>query len=219
MGGKTGKLRIECEFLGVVNGAPVTITGRAHVGEGEDPGRRRLDLELHADVVPLGFDPALLALGGLDAVLLVMARPGEPPFPEDPLHVHLSWKLLDENCRDMGGFELAGTVRGDAGRLLDQGQFVEARTRMEPVERLASVGDGDGYQGSIVPLGTDGLVLTTASSFQTDFGNSYLAVAASRVVGLGEGWELARGLDVREVVVKRAGGRERDCRVLVGVGC
>ena len=73
--------------------------------------------------------------------------------------------------------------------------------------------------GVTVPLGADGLVLTTASSFETDFGNSYLAVAVSRVVGLGEGWEPASGIDMRGVTVERAGGRERDCRVLVGVEC
>ena len=43
-------------------------------------------------------------------------------------------------------------------------------------------------------------------------------MAVSRIVGL-EGSESASGLDVSEVTVERAGGRERDCRVLVGVEC
>ena len=62
-----------------------------HIGEG------RLDFELHAPVVPLGFDPALLALGGLDVVLLLAAREAD-----HPLHVHLDFALLDENYRTMG---------------------------------------------------------------------------------------------------------------------
>ena len=34
---------------------------------------------------------------------------------------------------------------------------------------------------------------------------------------MGEGWKPASGLNVREVTVQRAGGQERDCRVMVGV--
>lgn len=72
------KLRVECEFVGVVNGVPVTVTGRGHVGPGkrEDERRRHLDVELLADVVPFGFDPAFLALGAFDAVLLQTAGGG-----------------------------------------------------------------------------------------------------------------------------------------------
>lgn len=73
-------------------------------------------------------------------MLLLTARPGSPAFPNHRLHVHLDWKLLDENYRDMGGFEVASLVRADMGRLLVSGQFVEARTRMKPVERVVSVG-------------------------------------------------------------------------------
>jgi len=40
---------------------------------------------------------------------------------------------------------------------------------MEPLERVVSVGDVNA--GSVVPLGTDGLILTTTCSFETDFGN------------------------------------------------
>ena len=205
------KLRIAVEFTGIANGTPVTVTGKGHLGQG------RLDLELHADVVPLGFDPALLALGALDPVLLVAVRPGDsgdPAFPEDPLHVHLSWQLLDENYRRMGGFEVASSIRADAGRFLVRGQFVKAQMHMEPVERVVSVAAMG--SGSVVPLGADGLVLTTTSGFTTDFGNAYLAVAVTHIVRVGE-WELGEGLDVREVTVERAAGRERDYRAMVGV--
>ena len=219
MGAAGRKLRVGIEFVGVVNGVPVAIAGKAHVGQGADPRLRRLDLELHADVVPHRFDPALLALGGMGTLLLVTGGSGEPVFSEDPLYVHLDWKLLEENYRDMGGFNVVGSIRADAGRLLVRGQFVEARTHMEPAERVVSVGGRDGgrHSGSTVSLGTDGLVLTTASSFETDFGNRYRAIAVSRIVSLGEGWKPASGLDVREVTVQRAGGREWDCRVIAGV--
>jgi hypothetical protein len=214
VGGKIKKTRVDCEFVGVINGAPVTVMGRAHIGGGDDPGQRRLDIELHADVVPFGFDPALLVLGGLDAVLLLTARDGALPVPDHRLHVHLDWKLLDENYRDMGGFEVAAWIRADPAGLEIRGQFLEARTHLEPVERLVS--GAEGYSGSTVPLGADGLVLTTASTFQTDHGAGYIAIAVSRVVGIGE-WEPGNGLDVRSVTVERAGGRERDCRVMVRV--
>ena len=70
-----------------------------------------------------------------------------------------------------------------------------------------------------MPIGADGLVLTTISSFEADVGNRRVAVAVSRVVGLGEAWKPASELGVRRVTVERAGGRERDCRVVVGVEC
>ncbi len=222
-----GKTRVECEFVGVVNGVPVVVTGRGHVGpvgesdaHGSDPavpGRQRLDIELHADVVPLGFDPALLALGGLDALMLATARSGRPdeaPFPDYPLHVHLDWKLLDENYRGMGRFEMASSIRADAGRLLVRGQFVEGRMRTEPVERVVTVGEVG--SGSTVPLGADGRVLTTTYGFETDHGNGYLATAITRLTGIGE-WELRDGSDARNVALERAEGRERDCRVMVVV--
>jgi len=106
-----GKIRLGVEFTGIANGLPVTITGKAHVGlvgeSGSVDGDRRLDLELHVDRVPLAFDPALLVLGGLDAVLLLAARDDALPVPDRRLHVHLDFTLLDENYRAMGGFELA----------------------------------------------------------------------------------------------------------------
>ena len=204
----TGKLRIGIEFVGVVNGVPVAIAGKAHVGQG------RLDAELHAAVVPYGFDPALLVLGGLDAVLLLTARDDALAVPDHRVHVHLDWTLLDENHRDLGGLTMASVVELVPGGLELRGQFRGAQTRMEPVERVVAVAEV-GF-GAVVPFGVDGLVLTTTSGFETDFGNGYQGVAVSRIVGL-EGWEPASGLDVRRVTVERAGGRERDCRVLVGV--
>ncbi|MCP5024365.1 MAG: hypothetical protein GY930_21670 [bacterium] len=126
-------------------------------------------------------------------------------LPDDQqLHIHLDWKLADENHRDMGGFEMAATIVAVPGGLQVRGQFRKARTRMEPVECIASVGEGKA--GSTVPFGADGLVLTTASSFETSFGHCYLCVAVSRVVGLGEGWGMAGGLVVRKVTAERVGG-------------
>ncbi len=81
---------------------------------------------------------------------------------------------------------------------------------MESGERISSVG-GECI-GSTIPFGADGLVLTTASSFETSFGSCYGFAALSRVVGLGEGWGAAGGLVMRRVDVERAGGR-----ALVGV--
>ena len=79
----------------------------------------------------------------------------------------------------------------------------------------AKAGTGGGA-GLAVPVGASGSVLTTASSFDTSFGNRYLAVAVSRHAGIGE-WDLGDRLDVRGMTLERAGGRERDCRVLVGL--
>jgi hypothetical protein len=44
-----------------------------------------------------------------------------------------------------------------------------------------------------------------------------MTVAVSRVTGREEGRKSASGLDRRGATLERAGGRERDCRVLVGV--
>ena len=107
---------------------------------------------------------------------------------------------------------MAGMVRNDAGRFLVRGQFVEAQTRMEPVERVVP-GPAMGSR-SVVPLGADGLVLTTVSAFDTDFESAYLAVADTRLSRIGE-WQQGDRLDVCEVTVERAEGRERDCLVVV----
>ena len=55
-------------------------------------------------------------------------------------------------------------------------------------------GGSDKMLATIMTIGTDGLVLKMAGAPETDFGNCYLGVAVSRVVGLGEGWEPASEL-------------------------
>ena len=220
-----GRLRIEIEIVGVVNGVPVAVTGKGHIGsvgesgaQGSDPavpGRHRLDLELLADVVPLSFDPAFLALGGLDALLLVSARPGETVFPADPLHVHLDWNLLDENYRDMGGIVVASSIRADAGRLVVRGQFLHARTRLEPVERVTSVQRV--LSTPPIVLGPDGVVVTSTAEFDGSFGNGYNGIAVTRaygVLGLADG---AGDPHSWAVAIERAGGCERDHRVLLRI--
>ena len=97
-------------------------------GGGDDVGEH-LDVEAALPgILALGFNPAL------DGVLFLAAGPEVLSFPDHRLHVHLDWQHLDENYRDMGGFEMAGLIRADAGRIRIRGQFVEARTRMEPGE-------------------------------------------------------------------------------------
>ena len=138
------KTRVKCEFVGVVNGVPVTIGGRGHVGQGEGPRRRRFDLELTANVVPLGFDPALVALAAADLVLLVAGLrrgaeggaegEGAAQEPDDDLrlHAHIDFKLLDENYRDMGGFEIAASVKVDAARVEVSGQIPSSCSASSP---------------------------------------------------------------------------------------
>lgn len=91
----------------------------------------------------------------------------------------------------------------------------EARTRMESTENLVVVAEG--YRGSTVPLGADGLVLATAGAFETDFGHGYLTVATSRLVGLPEGWVPADTPRLRTLTLERDGGRDGDHRVVWGM--
>ena len=87
---------------------------------------------------------------------------------------------------------------------------------MEPVERVVSVG---AVRSGVVPLGADGMALTTTSGFETDFGNAYLGVAVTRVVGLPERSDGSDGSNAPRssvVTIEQAGGRERNCRVVVG---
>ena len=77
----------------------------------------------------------------------------------------------------------------------------------------------------LVPLGSDDVVLTSTAAFETSFGHEYLSVAVSRIVGVGDRLDPLRGplagAEVRGLTIARAGGREREHRVLVGVefGC
>ena len=202
------KLRVEIEFVGVVNGVPVAITGKAHVGQG------RLDLELLVDRVPLHFDLALVAIASLDLILAVASRAEIAEQPPDPIFARTDLTLLDDAHRELGRISTSLRIETGPGWGELRGQFVEARTNLEPMERVTGVERV--CLGSPVPLGSDGVVLTSTAAFQTSFGHEYLSVAVTRVVGL-EGWQPVSGLDVREVIVERAGGRERDCRVMVGV--
>ncbi len=224
MGAAGRKLRVEIEFGGIVNGVPVTITGRGHVGQG------RLNAELHADVVPLGFDPALPALGSLDVILAVTVGTGaagdavlvEEPADgarPDPLFAHTDLVLLDDTHRELGRVGTVLRVETAPGWVEVRGQLTEARTNMEAMERVTSVERI--CVGPPVPLGRDGAVLTRTVAFETSFGHEYLSVAVSRLTGVG-GWpkSLCRslvGAEVRDLALERAGGRERDCRVMVGV--
>ena len=214
MGGKAGKLRVECEFLGVVNGVPVTVIGKGHVGDG------RLDIELHADVVPLHWDPALVVFGSLDVILAVASLDGgtDSDGRPDPIFAHTDFVLLDDGHRELGRIEMSLRAEIGLGCVRIRGQFLRARTNLEPTERVTTVERV--CCGSFVPLGRDGVVQTSTAAFETSFGHEYLSVAVSRVMGVGERLESLRrsqaGAEIRDLTIGRAGGRERDHRVLVG---
>ena len=204
-----GKTRLGIEFTGIANGLPVAINGRGHVGQG------RLDLELLADRVPLHFDVALVAIGSLDLILAVASRAEIADQPPDPIFARTDLTLLDEGHRELGRISTSLRIETGPGWVGVRGQFLEARTNLEAMERMTRVESVRCGLG--VPLGPEGVALTSTAAVETSFGHEYFSVAVSRVVGLGEGWYPASGLDVREVTVERAGGRERDHRVLLGV--
>jgi hypothetical protein len=173
--GTAVKVRVASEFVGVVNGVPVRIMGRGHLDPPGSAGNRALDIEFVTDIAPFGFDCALLALGPLDVAL--------SPCPPLGVEVQalLRWSLFDENHRDMGGFELASTISFDEGGITIRGQFVEARTRMEPTERAVTLADG--YPCSAISIEDEAAVLTSAGRFETTFGNGYRFVAVTMVWG------------------------------------
>lgn len=218
MGGKAGKLRVECEFLGVVNGVPVTVIGKGHVGDG------RLDIELHADVVPLHWDPALVVFGSLDVILAVASLDGGTGAGDqssaddgqpDPVFAHTDLVLLDDGHRELGRIETSFRAEVGPRCVRIRGQFHQARTNLEADERVTTVERV--CVGSPVPLDRDGAAFTSTAAFETSFGHEILAAVVSRVVGAREGRDPTAGVDVCEVTVERGRGRERDGRVLVGV--
>lgn len=197
---RQSKVRVASEFVGVVNGVPVRIEGRGHLDPPGSGGSRALDVELVTDIVSLGFDSALLALGALDAALSPC-----PPLGGE-VQALLRWSLFDENRRDIGGFELASTLTFDERDISIRGQFVEGRTRLEPAERVVSLTDG--YSCSAVSVDDDATVLTSAGRFETTFGNGYQFVAVTTAWGagfVGPGRVVRVGVDAgraRQVLVK-----------------
>ena len=189
-----GTIRFDIEIVGVVNGVQVTVAGRGHVGrveeqEAEGPEHRRLDMELHADVVPLHWDPALVVFGSLDVILTVaaLAEGTGADFPDDappdPVFARTDLVLLDEGHRELGRMETSLRAEIGPGCVRIRGQFQQARISLEPDECVTTVERV--CVGPPVPLGRDGAVLTSTASFETSFGHEVLAVVVARVVGGG----------------------------------
>lgn len=203
------KVSVDYRVNGVANGVSISIEGRGHIGEGDEPGHDRLDIELLTDIVPLGFDPALLLFGGLGSALSLAHRAA----PGDPLLAHTHLTILDEGYREVGVIAIASRIDTTKSALCLFGQLAEATAKLEPLERVASVGQM--LSTPPIPLGRDALVTTTTGAFEGSFGNSYWAIATTRVVGVGD--DQHPGVEECNVALERGDQRDRDHRLLVSV--
>ena len=183
---------IRLDLRGGVNGLQVEVTGEGSVRSlGHDPCRARLELALAVDRHPECWDPALLAGGLLDAVVLLapalVRAGGAEPDIDLPILVSARQLLVDEQHRDAGEGHVVGQVTVTDGVLRFQAQLVRCETRLEVGERVARISMEGGASMAVVPYGLDGVAVTSSWDADSTRGNAYRALTTTRVWALPEG--------------------------------
>ena len=212
---------IRLDLRGGVNGLQVEVTGEGSVRSlGHDLGRARLELALAVDRRLECWDPALLAGGLLDAVVLLapalVRAGGAEPDVDLPILVSARQILVDEQHRDAGEGHVVGQVVVTGGVLRFQAQLVRCETRLEVGERVARISVEGEASMAVVPYGVDGVAVTSSWEAESSRGNTYLALTTTRVWALPEGWESTR-VRVEEAEVRTDPRRPGHVKAVVAV--
>ena len=173
------KLALDYELVGCANNSQVVLTGSGSA----DPGSGRVTLAAGADRIPLGWDPALVLLGGMDILLLVSATRGSgfPIFdlPHDGLPVlgRTHAEILDDQGREAGITTMAWYAHQLGDVLSWRGQLLKAQVGFEVLERITTVPP---FHGVVISTERQETILTSTLSFETNRGSSYRCVVTTR---------------------------------------
>lgn len=167
------KLDVDYELTGCVNNAPLEVKGRgtADFCSGE------YEMALEFPRVPMHWDPAFIIMICCDRMLGVCAKehPGAKNIHSlsDGQHL-LAWRqagIYDEQGREVGYASASSHGHREGDLLISRSQLLTGHIHLDLLEEVTEIITP--YSATMMPFGTDMLLMTSAYSFKTDHDNTY----------------------------------------------
>ena len=162
---------------GVVNNASLHAHGHGTINK--EAGS--CEITFDTQHVPLHWDPGLLMLGSLDALVVTTPLPecARNTAEDLPVFARTSCVLFDEQRRIAGRCQLSSHLHRRGTAIECHTQFLQAQFELELLERITSCEAS--AQASLTPVGTSTLLFASAYSFETNRGNRYEGASMSLV--------------------------------------